>query len=416
MKNNLSELDYKKQELNCGVNAIPILTYLEELYSKKKMIEIVEPLGLPVPFLLNKNNWISFDYYSLLLKKLVETTKDEKAPYKVPFSMSKPQAIVKDIFLASYASIFLGSPKNIYKLIFSKNIYKRYTKIGDFYIKSYSRNSITVEYKLFEGYKQNKYNCLAIQGYMSVGTLGCGLPPAEVVHEHCAAKGKDSCIYIIKWEKRKRSKTYLWLLFFLSVISTEIFLYNSVFDIKDIIITSIGIISLLLAIKNIQYMTRTKQYELFNYERDNSVLNAMEKIERDYNEILITKIKLEARNKYLTIVNNINKSIVEELTKILGGVLACSRPVVDKGWLSSDHQVGTSGKTVKPKLYLAIGISGAFQHILGMKNSDLIIAINKDPNAPIFNFANYGIVDDLLKIVPVLTKKIVELKRASSEN
>jgi signal transduction histidine kinase len=326
MKNNLSKLDYKKQELNCGVNAIPILTYLEELYGKKKMIEIVEPLGLPIPFLINKSNWISFDYYSLLLKKLVEITKDEKAPYKVPFSMSKPQAIVKDIFLASYASIFLGSPKNIYKLIFGKNIYKRYTKIGDFYIKSYSRNSITVEYKLFDGYKQNKYNCLAIQGYMAVGTLGCGLPPAEVVHEHCAAEGKDSCIYIIKWEKRKRSKTYLWLLFFLSAISTEIFLYNSVFDIKDIIITSIGIISLLLAAKNIQYMTRTKQSELFNYERNNSVLDAMEKIEKDYNEILNTKIKLEARNRYLTIVNNINKSIVEEnifesLTRKVGEIL-----------------------------------------------------------------------------------------------
>ena len=111
-----------------------------------------------------------------------------------------------------------------------------------------------------------------------------------------------------------------------------------------------------------------------------------------------------------------NKPIVEELTKTLGGVVACSRPIVDKGWLSSDRQVGTSGKTVKPKLYFAIGISGAFQHILGMKNSDLIIAINKDPNAPIFNFANYGVVDDLFKIVPALKEKIIELKNASTQS
>ena len=234
MKNNFSELNFKKQELNCGVNVIPILTYIEDLYGKNKMIKIIESLGLPVSFLINKSNWVSFDYYSLLLKKLVEVTKDEKAPYKVPFSMSKPQAIVKDIFLASYASIFLGSPKNIYKLIFSKYFYKRYTKIGDFEVLSSKLNSITIKLTLKEGYKQQKFNCLAIQGYMSVGTLGCGLPPAEVVHEHCAVEGKDSCIYIIKWEKRKRSKTYLWLLFFLSAISTEIFLYNSVFDIKDI--------------------------------------------------------------------------------------------------------------------------------------------------------------------------------------
>jgi electron transfer flavoprotein alpha subunit len=105
-----------------------------------------------------------------------------------------------------------------------------------------------------------------------------------------------------------------------------------------------------------------------------------------------------------------NMPIMEELAKTLGAVLACSRPIVDKGWLPNDRQVGSSGKTVKPKLYIALGISGAFQHILGMKSSDLIIAINKDPKAPIFNFANYGITEDLFKIVPPLKNKINELK------
>lgn len=101
---------------------------------------------------------------------------------------------------------------------------------------------------------------------------------------------------------------------------------------------------------------------------------------------------------------------VEELAKTVGAVLSCSRPIVDKGWLPTDRQVGTSGKTVKPKLYLALGISGAFQHILGMKSSDLIIAVNKDPKAPIFSFADYGIVEDLFKIVPPLKNKINELR------
>ena len=101
---------------------------------------------------------------------------------------------------------------------------------------------------------------------------------------------------------------------------------------------------------------------------------------------------------------------VEDLAKTLGAVLSCSRPIVDKGWLPNDRQVGTSGKTVKPKLYLALGISGAFQHILGMKSSDLIIAVNKDSKAPIFSFADYGIVEDLFKIVPSLKNKVNEVR------
>jgi electron transfer flavoprotein alpha subunit len=105
-----------------------------------------------------------------------------------------------------------------------------------------------------------------------------------------------------------------------------------------------------------------------------------------------------------------NIPMVEELAKTIGGVLSCSRPIVDKGWLPTERQVGTSGKTVKPKLYLAVGISGSFQHVLGMKSSDLIIAINKDPKAPIFSFADYGVVDDLFKVVPALKNKITEIK------
>jgi electron transfer flavoprotein alpha subunit len=105
-----------------------------------------------------------------------------------------------------------------------------------------------------------------------------------------------------------------------------------------------------------------------------------------------------------------NLPVAEELAGLLGGVVACSRPVADKQWLPKERQVGTSGKTVKPKFYVALGISGAFQHLAGMQNAATIIAINKDAKAPIFGVADYGIVDDLFKAVPAIVEKLRERK------
>ena len=101
-----------------------------------------------------------------------------------------------------------------------------------------------------------------------------------------------------------------------------------------------------------------------------------------------------------------NVPMVKDLAKAIGGELASSRPVVDAGWLSSTHQIGSSGQSVSPKMYLALGISGAIQHVVGMKGSKNIVAINKDPEAPIFEIADYGVVGDILEIVPKLSEAL----------
>ncbi|MFC1835679.1 electron transfer flavoprotein subunit alpha/FixB family protein, partial [Thermodesulfobacteriota bacterium] len=164
----------------------------------------------------------------------------------------------------------------------------------------------------------------------------------------------------------------------------------------------------------------------FSFEASGGAAGAIEKLESPLGDDPLTKRFLEyvAAEKGdvdvagADIIVAIGRGIgdeedldmFQELADEMGGVLACSRPIVDKGLLPKYHQVGTSGVEVKPKVYLALGISGAFQHLGGIKGNPLLVAVNKDAKAPIFRVAQYGIVGNLLDVVPELTEKISDLK------
>ena len=248
------------------------------------MPALVEPLGLPLPFLKNKSNWISFDYYDQLLQRVVQATGDEEAPFRAAFSV-RPQEVYDYILYAAYTTLWSGSPRAAYALSLGSSMYRRWTKIGDFEILASSRSSMKVALTLRQGYRQTRHNCRAVQGILASVPMGMGLPAAEIQESECAASGAARCVYQLRWHNRSNGLFLAGLPALAALIAGEALVFPGVFHLSGMIITALSFTTAAFLLRSFQFWKSLRQEEYVSRERNEHMVKTMARVEGDYAQL-----------------------------------------------------------------------------------------------------------------------------------
>jgi signal transduction histidine kinase len=303
----------ERQELSC-VNVLSLLALLGQKAGEHAVAGIVEPLGLPLAFLGEKSNWISFEYYNRLLSKVVQVTGDADAPYRAAFCV-RPQEVYDYILYAAYATLWSGSPRAAYALSLGSSFYKRWTKIGDFAVISSTASSMKVTLTLKDGYRQTRNNCRAVQGILASVPMGMGLPAATVRETACAAEGAPRCVYELKWRNRPRGIFAIGLPVLAAVIAAEAVFLPGVVGPAGMVITALAFTTVAFLLRSLQFWRSLRQEEYHARERNDHLVRTMAKIEGDYAQLQEAKIGLEERTQFLSIVNEVAALVARESTR-----------------------------------------------------------------------------------------------------
>jgi signal transduction histidine kinase len=303
MTGSVAPVNAKAQELSCA-NVITQLNYLEGICGAATASREIEKLGLPIEFLRDKKNWVSYEYFNRFLDTVVSLTGDAQAPFKAPLA-GRPQEVFEYLVYATQSVLWYGVLSIPYRLILGSNLYKRWIKIGEFDVVSTARRSMRVRLILKEGYRQTRNNCLAIQGMLACIPMAIGMQPAEVSEIGCAVDGGRSCEYLVKWTNLRSRFTGLGALIFIAALILEVTVFRRYFGIRDVVISVLSAATIGLTFRSFRYWRNLRQQERVSLQRNQFLVDNLEQLEQ-------TKAELLERNEFLSIVSSVSELVTQE--------------------------------------------------------------------------------------------------------
>ncbi len=297
-----------KTDLSCRV-VKPILFYLQDRYDMRTLELFIGETGLDLEFLENENNWVSFEYYNQLLQRLVDFTKNPRAPFEAGYYVLSKESYGFFYSILSVLKLF-GSPKIAYRKIAEMS--SNFSGVGKMEVVESGFNTITMRCKYSSGYQQTKLNCQAMQGQLAYIPGFWGLPPAEIEELKCQAEGDDSCIYRLKWKPVQRKELYILgglVVLFIGILILYFFQSLPWIDLKSLVITALGFFGIYSFVWIRKYQKIIEVNKKLNVERSKALEESLESIKNEYGNLRTAHLQIREEAEKLSILKDIAEQI-----------------------------------------------------------------------------------------------------------